>query len=625
MPVVLRERNRVPRLASWEHHRPERTSDLSKTGTFPAPPRSMGSPRRRTVGAELSAQGTHFRVWAPGRKSVAVVLESGDESLASEPGGYFAGLVEGVLSGARYKYRLDGESEAWPDPASRFQPDGSHGHSVVVDPFAYRWQSPNRLDLDVRGLVITEIHIGTFTQEGTFASAIPKLPLLVEAGINTVEVMPLHEFPGRFGWGYDDVDIWAPTRLYGTPDDFRRFVDAAHAAGLAVILDVVYNHFGPDGCYLTKFTPRYFTEKYVNDWGEAINFDDAGSQGVRDFFTENAAYASATSRAGTVHATSRLRTIFKAFATMTLFASLSLTAASREVAVTFDDLPDLDEDFHSVETMEALTKRLLLRIREAHIPAVGFANEDKLMSVPASEPGPIDPRRTALIAAWLDAGLELGNHTWSHMDLHAVTTDRFQEDILRGEAITRPLADAHHRPLLWFRHPYLNTGTSLADRTTIERFLESHGYRVAPVTIDDSEWIFDVAYDRAVAQHHFLTRLFLGRSYIRYMEARFEFAERMSLLMFHREIPQVLLLHASRLNADYFGALSAMMRRRGYRFVPLEDAMSDSAYASPDTWTGGGVGWIERWAVTAGLPEEPFDNDPRVPQWVQRLAGAQEQ
>jgi maltooligosyltrehalose trehalohydrolase len=218
------------------------------------------------------------------------VLEDRDYPLTAEPDGYFSGLLAGARPGARYKFRLDDEPDAWPDPASRWQPDGPHGESVVIDPATYRWRASNRTDLERRGLVISEIHIGTFTPEGTFAAAIDKLPLVAETGVNTLEIMPLHEFPGLFGWGYDGVDLWAPTRLYGTPDDFRRFVDAAHEHDLAVILDVVYNHLGPDGAYLKKFTSSYYTDRYVNDWGEAINFDGDESAGVREFFCENAAY-----------------------------------------------------------------------------------------------------------------------------------------------------------------------------------------------------------------------------------------------------------------------------------------------------------------------------------------------
>jgi maltooligosyltrehalose trehalohydrolase len=241
--------------------------------------------RRRPIGAEVMREAVHFRVWAPARRSVAAVLASGEHPLQPEGGGYFSGLVR-EKPGALYRFRLDG-GETFPDPASRFQPEGPHGPSQIVDPSSYRRRDAHWRGVPLQGAVISEIHIGTFTPEGTYAAAAAHLPDLADAGINVVEVMPLHEFPGRFGWGYDGVDLWAPTRLYGSPDDLRAFVDEAHQHGVAVILDVVYNHFGPDGCYLSKFAPDYFTKEYENDWGAAVNFS---SPGVREFVAQNAAY-----------------------------------------------------------------------------------------------------------------------------------------------------------------------------------------------------------------------------------------------------------------------------------------------------------------------------------------------
>jgi maltooligosyltrehalose trehalohydrolase len=247
------------------------------------------APRRRSIGAEPIGDGVHFRVWAPSRKRVAVVIDGRDHPLERETGGHFSGFVAGARAGTRYRLRLDDEGETYPDPASRSQPDGPHGESEVVDPHAYRWQTEWR-GVDTKGLIVSEIHIGTFTPAGTFVAAIEKLPLLAEVEINLIEVMPISEFPGRFGWGYDGVDLFAPAHIYGSPDDFRRLIDAAHANGIGVILDVVYNHFGPDGCYLRQFAPHYFTERHTNDWGESVNFDGNGSEGVREICIENAAY-----------------------------------------------------------------------------------------------------------------------------------------------------------------------------------------------------------------------------------------------------------------------------------------------------------------------------------------------
>ena len=203
--------------------------------------------------------------------------------------GYFSGLVADVHAGALYKYRLDG-SDWYPDPASRFQPEGPHEYSQVIDPDAYTWRTRDWAGAGIQGQVVYEMHIGTFTEEGTFRSAAEHLDYLADTGITVLEIMPVHEFPGRFGWGYDGVHPFASTRLYGTPDDFRAFVDRAHELGIGVILDVVYNHLGPDGNYFAAFSPHYFTPKHQTDWGEAINFYDEQSGPVREFFIANAGY-----------------------------------------------------------------------------------------------------------------------------------------------------------------------------------------------------------------------------------------------------------------------------------------------------------------------------------------------
>jgi maltooligosyltrehalose trehalohydrolase len=248
-------------------------------------------PRRLPVGADCSAgDAVHFRVWAPRRSRVEVLL--GDDAaveLAREPNGYFSGLAPGVRAGSRYRYRLDGR-EAFPDPASRFQPDGPHGPSQVIDPSGFEWTEAAWRGPRLEGTALYELHVGTFTRDGTWAAAAEQLPELAAAGITCLEIMPVAEFPGRFGWGYDGVDLYAPTRLYGHPDDFRRFVDTAHSVGLGVILDVVYNHVGPDGNYLKQFSEHYFSTKHKTEWGEALNFDGEHSAPVREFITTNACY-----------------------------------------------------------------------------------------------------------------------------------------------------------------------------------------------------------------------------------------------------------------------------------------------------------------------------------------------
>jgi maltooligosyltrehalose trehalohydrolase len=250
--------------------------------------------RRMPVGAELVEGGAHFRVWAPRSRTAGVQFISpadGDNKivpLEAEKDGYFSGFVPDAQAGALYKFQL--HSGAFPDPASRFQPEGPHGPSQIVDPNGFRWSDAAWRGVAREGQIIYEMHIGTFTPAGTWRSAMEQLPELATLGITMLEVMPVADFPGRFGWGYDGVDLFAPTRLYGAPDDFRAFVDRAHALGMGVILDVVYNHIGPDGNYLKEFSPDYFTERYKNEWGEALNFDGPNSEPVREFFIANAGY-----------------------------------------------------------------------------------------------------------------------------------------------------------------------------------------------------------------------------------------------------------------------------------------------------------------------------------------------
>ncbi|HZI17417.1 MAG TPA: malto-oligosyltrehalose trehalohydrolase [Pyrinomonadaceae bacterium] len=255
----------------------------------------MNQPRRLPVGAEPRPGGVDFRVWAPKRRRVEVLIEDGGTregfDLKEEGGGYFSGTVSAARAGSLYRFRLDGgDSYLYPDPASRFQPEGPHGPSQVVDPARFDWTDAGWRGRSLAGQVIYEMHVGTFTREGTWAAAARELPALADLGVTVVEMMPVSDFTGRFGWGYDGVNLFAPTRLYGTPDDLRRFVDEAHRHGLAVILDVVYNHFGPDGNYLDQFSDDYTTDRYPNEWGEAINFDGPRSAPVREYFVMNAGY-----------------------------------------------------------------------------------------------------------------------------------------------------------------------------------------------------------------------------------------------------------------------------------------------------------------------------------------------
>src|SRR5690606_25182406 len=256
------------------------------------PEQSRG--RRMAIGAEpLPEGGCSVRIWAPEASRVDVVRctsGKGTEAHALEPeaNGYYSGVVPFLGVGDLYGFRLDGADALYPDPASRFQPEGPHGPSEVIDPSSFPWTDATFPGLGRAGQVIYGLHVGTFTREGTYRAAAEQLGELRKLGITIVELMPVCEFAGRFGWGYDGVDLFAPTRLYGRPDDLRRFVDEAHRHGIGVILDVVYNHLGPDGNYLKRFSKDYFTDRYRTEWGEPLNFDGPNSAPVREFFIENA-------------------------------------------------------------------------------------------------------------------------------------------------------------------------------------------------------------------------------------------------------------------------------------------------------------------------------------------------
>jgi maltooligosyltrehalose trehalohydrolase len=253
--------------------------------------------RRLPIGAEVqpaaNGGGVHFRVWAPDRQRVAVVINDEATPLTREgdgSDGYFSGLIAGAGHGTRYQLKLDDNDYLFPDMASRFQPEGPHGPSQVVDPSRFAWTDANWRGCTLEGQVLYEMHIGTFTPEGTWRAAADRLEALRDIGITLLEIMPIAEFPGKFGWGYDGVDWFAPTRLYGDPDDARAFVDRAHALGLGVILDVVYNHIGPDGNYLREFSKAYFSDRYENEWGDPLNFDGPDAHGMRELVLANVQY-----------------------------------------------------------------------------------------------------------------------------------------------------------------------------------------------------------------------------------------------------------------------------------------------------------------------------------------------
>ena len=254
--------------------------------------RASSSSWRPTLGAWPEGDGVRVRVWAPEHDRVELVWRrDGDHEVAAVlsryPDGTHGGWFDGLTVGLQYRYRLP-DGRVLPDPASRFQPEGVHGPSAVIDPSAFEWTDDGWTGVSLADAVIYELHVGAFTEQGTFAGVEDRLAHLAALGVTAIELMPIAEFAGRWNWGYDGVDLFAPSHHYGTPDDLRRLVNAAHRTGLAVILDVVYNHLGPDGAYLSAFSPYYFTNEHHTPWGSAVNLNGAHAERVREFFLQNA-------------------------------------------------------------------------------------------------------------------------------------------------------------------------------------------------------------------------------------------------------------------------------------------------------------------------------------------------
>jgi peptidoglycan-N-acetylglucosamine deacetylase len=281
----------------------------------------------------------------------------------------------------------------------------------------------------------------------------------------------------------------------------------------------------------------------------------------------------------------------------------------REVAVTFDDLPAQLGNARVAE----INRKLVESITRHKIPAVGFVNEGRLFV-----PGESDARvaQIALLRLWLDAGLELGNHTFSHIQIDSNYLAAYQEDVIRGETVTKRLLQEKGRKLRYFRHTQLRTGPTPEYERDLNRFLARRGYTVAPVTIDNQEWVYAAAY--AAARRHGdrenVERI--AREYFKYMEEIFAFFEQLSTDFLGYEVKQTLLLHANELNADHFDALAEMMKQRGYRFISLEEALKDPAYRLPTAHTRQGLSWLHRWRLAKGLK---MRSEPRDPEWLSRL------
>ena len=319
-----------------------------------------------------------------------------------------------------------------------------------------------------------------------------------------------------------------------------------------------------------------------------------------------------------------LRTLSALFLLASSLASQA-TEPDRRIAITIDDLPWQRMDKTPAAEVQARHAQLMAQLKQAGVPVVGFVNEGEL-----EVDGQVQPVRVAMLDDWLDGGFELGNHTHGHVDLHAVGLPAFQQDVLDGERVLRPLLAKRGQAPRWFRHPYLRAGRTPEERAALSTFLRGHGYRIAPVTVDNGEWVWAFAYANVLdgqpdtpARAATLERL--KRGYIPYMLNKVDYYERQSQALLGYALPQVWLLHANELNAIAYAELVAGVQRRGYRVVTLDEAMRDPAYARGEDGYNGryGPSWLHRWAMAEKKPKDFYAGEPVVPGWVLQLAGVE--
>lgn len=300
-----------------------------------------------------------------------------------------------------------------------------------------------------------------------------------------------------------------------------------------------------------------------------------------------------------------------------VFLVFSATAQvpSRSVAITIDDLPVVSTRTDPRNRQE-ITRKLLGHITKAKVPAIGFVNENKLYAGKKR-----DERQVQLLRMWLEAGLELGNHTFSHRSLNQISVADYQADLLKGETITKELLDAKAGSIRFFRHPFLQTGRTMQVKAEFDTFLSKHGYRIAPISFDNADYIFSRAYDIAFDKGDKKLMKKVGDAYVPYMESKLAYWERQSIKLFGREVAQTMLIHANFINSDYLDDLIEMFKRRSYKCVDLETALKDDAYRLPDTYIGpAGISWLHRWALDRGR-ENVLPDEPTVPEFVLKLSG----
>jgi peptidoglycan/xylan/chitin deacetylase (PgdA/CDA1 family) len=308
--------------------------------------------------------------------------------------------------------------------------------------------------------------------------------------------------------------------------------------------------------------------------------------------------------------TNIVQNLIAVIASVLLFAAAAAaqSPARRTVAITIDDMPG----YGGLASMQSIVDRLIRTLKAERAPAIGFVNEGKLFAGGTREV----PARTDLLRRWLDAGYDLGNHTYSHVGPGRVTFDVYAQDLIRGETVTRGLLNERGRSLKYFRHPELKTGPTVLYKQQLDELLAKRGYTVAPVTVDNNDFIFATAYSKALRARDKKLQARIADAYIEYMEIIFEHFERLSRRFLGREMSQTLLLHASDLNADTFGRLAKMLRGRGYTFVSLDDALADKAYSLPEAQTERGLSWLHRWMLARNMP---LEMEPLQPSWITSL------
>jgi peptidoglycan-N-acetylglucosamine deacetylase len=300
------------------------------------------------------------------------------------------------------------------------------------------------------------------------------------------------------------------------------------------------------------------------------------------------------------------------FVFLCAFISQSIFA-QRQIAITFDDLVFVPND--DIKQIQTLTKKLLTTLKKNKVPAIGFVNEGKL-----NKPNEFEAR-TAILKMWIDAGFELGNHTYSHIDMFKATAEEFQADLLSGEVVTKKLLANQGKQERYFRHPFLNTGASPEKKSAFDKIIADNHYTVAPVSVDNGDYIFAAVYSDALKKNDRELMKRISDAYIPYMDSVLNFYEKQSKTLLGYELKQILLVHANTINADHFGAMIQMMKKRGYDFISLEEALRDKAYQLPDSFTGrNGTSWIQRWAMTNKHQPtiKQFKEEPNVPEFIQK-------